>query len=64
LTAFFIAPWLAGEAGFLELPSGNPVDQWVMGNPWFNIMPAGAAMLAGLLFVMWGRLQARPSGAV
>ena len=64
LVAFFLAPWLARSVGFFELPSGNPLDLWVMSGLWRNAMPCVAAMFAGLLFAVSVRWHQRPSRAV
>ena len=54
LLAFFLAPWLSGHLGFLELPTGNPLDLWIMGSLWQNAMPGITAIIASVLFVATG----------
>jgi hypothetical protein len=52
VAAFLLAPWVAGAIGWLELPRGNPLDLWVLGNLWGNLLAGIGAGVAGLAFVI------------
>jgi hypothetical protein len=55
LLAFLIAPWLVPAVGSLRLPRGNPIDGWVMGGLWPQVLPCLAATSAGVTFFFWSR---------
>ena len=63
LVAFLLAPWVAGSIGWLELPRGNPLDLWILGNVWSNLVPGIGAAVAGLafFFVLKRRQPIRPA---
>jgi len=59
LLAFLLAPWLVPAVGYLRLPQGNPVDGWVLGSLWPNVLPCLAAACAGVTFFLWSRHHER-----